>query len=571
MLTPAEARLLTQKEAQAGYRLACQTKLHKNSVVIVPEESRSGRRKFKADGLERPVDLNPLVKKLHLILSETLLKSHETYADKILKAAEEANLKGLKFSLWAMRQMPKVLGRPCSDVTLTILDDGSIISVEDGDTSGRLYGVALDVGTSKIVGHLVSLADGRTLAVASVENPQAVHGEDVMSRITFALGDPGNLDELRRLLLEAVNQVLEMLCAGADVNRRDVYEAVVVGNTLMHHLFLELEPSSLARAPFNPVVRKGISAAAQDLSIAIHPAGVVYLPALVAGFVGSDAVADLLATQIYDSGEPALLVDIGTNTEIFVGDHRGVVACSCASGPAFEGAHISHGMKAVSGAIERLRIDPETFEVEYETINGTNPIGLCGSAMVDALAEMWKCGLVDGLGRFNLDAGTPRMRASADGGEFVMVWGDATGTGRDITLTQRDIETIILAKAAIYAACSVMLRRRGLEAEELTRVYVAGAFGSYLDAENAAVIGMLPDLPAERVMFVGNTAVTGAKMILLSKEARRTAEALPDRVRYHELSLDPEFNREFLNALFIPHKEPERFQTARRLAHRRGR
>jgi len=537
--------------------------------VTVPEESRSGRRRFKTDGMGRPVEVSPLAWKLHLSLPETLLKGGESYAEGLLRAAEEAGVGELRLSLSAMRQLPKVLSSAL-DVTLTI-SDGRVISVEGGDTSGRLYGVALDLGTSKIVGHLVSLVDGETLAMASTENPQAVHGEDIISRITFALDGPGNLDELRRLLLEAVNRVLETLCAEAGVAPGEVYEAVAVGNTLMHHLFLGLEPSSLARAPFNPVIRQGLSVTARELGVAINPAGNVHLPALVAGFVGSDAVADLLATGLCDSEAPALLVDVGTNTEVFAGDREGVVACSCASGPAFEGAHVSHGVKAVSGAIERLRIDPETLEVDYEIIDDAKPIGLCGSAMIDALAEMWKNGLIDDLGRLNLDAETSRMRAAADGGEFVVAWSDAAGTGRDITLTQRDVEELLLAKAAIYAACSIMLRRQGLKAEELGRVYVAGAFGSYLDPESAVAIGMLPDVPAERIVFAGNTAVAGARMILLSTEARRTAEALAEGVRYHELSLDPEFNREFLNAVFIPHKEPERFPTALRLARRRPR
>jgi len=515
----------------------------------------------------RPVEVSPVVRKLHLSLPETLLKGDESYAEELLGAAEEAGVGALRLSLSAIRQLPQALSSAL-DVTLTI-SDGRVISVEGGDTSGRLYGVALDLGTSKIVGHLVSLVDGETLAVASTENPQAVHGEDIISRITFAMDSPGNLDELRRLLLEAVNRVLETLCAEAGVAPGEVYEAVAVGNTLMHHLFLGLEPSSLARAPFNPVIRQGLSVTARELGVAINPAGNVHLPALVAGFVGSDAVADLLATGLCDSEAPALLVDVGTNTEVFAGDREGVVACSCASGPAFEGAHVSHGVKAVSGAIERLRIDPETLEVDYETIDDAKPIGLCGSAMIDALAEMWKNGLIDDLGRLNLDAETPRMRASAAGGEFVVAWRDAAGTGRDITLTQRDVEELLLAKAAIYAACSIMLRRRGLKAEELGRVYVAGAFGSYLDPESAMAIGMLPDVPAERIVFVGNTAVAGAKMMLLSKEARGTAEELAEGVRYHELSLDPEFNREFLNAVFIPHKEPERFPTVLRLARRR--
>ena len=569
--TSVEAGLLSRKEAEAGYRLACQATVERDVVVMIPEESRGGERKFQAVGLEGEVAVDPSVRKITLILPRPTLEAGRTIAEEIVDALEEAGMEEAEFDLWALRLLPEAPRTPSFDVTVTLWRGRRIISVEEGDTSGRLYGAALDMGTSKVVGHLVDLRDGRTLAVASTENPQVVHGEDVMSRITFALKSPGNTDELRRLLLEAVNKVLKALYDEADVQPHEVYEAVVVGNTVMHHLFLGIEPSSLARSPFMPLVRRALSIAAGELGVSIYPAGVVYLPPLIAGFVGSDAVSDLMATEVHISEEPALLIDIGTNTEVIVGDRMGLEACSCASGPAFEGAHISHGMKAVSGAIERLRIDPETLDVGYETIGGGKPIGLCGSAMVDALAEMWKNGLVNEFGRLNLDAGTPRMRASADGGEFVVAWGDAAGTGRDITLTQGDIRELMLAKAAIYAASYIMLRRRGIEADEITRAYVAGAFGSYIDPVNAVVIGMLPDMPPEKITFVGNTAVTGAKKVLLSKAARSTAEAVLERIHYHELSIDPEFNREFLKAVFIPHREPGRFPTAQRLARsRRG-
>jgi uncharacterized 2Fe-2S/4Fe-4S cluster protein (DUF4445 family) len=554
-----ETRLLTEEELEKGFRLACQAILEDDAVVDVPRESRIGKRKFQTRGLERAYPFEPSVLKLHLgfefVVGEGPIK------EEILEAAAGKGFDDLLFNPRALEDLPGLNNG--SSVTLTIAD-GMITSVEAGDTSIRLYGMAVDIGTSKIVGHVVDLNDGKTVAVASVENPQDAHGEDVISRIAFASKAPENLEELHRLSVEAVNEVIQSSCSEAGVEPREIYEVVAVGNTLMHHLLMGLEAEPLGRAPFEPVVKDSVRIMASELGVSSSPGGVLYLPPLIAGFVGSDAVAGLVATGIFDSEEPVLMVDIGTNTEVFVGDRSGLVSCSCASGPAFEGGHIRHGVKAVTGAIERLRIDPDTLEVKYDTIGGADPIGICGSAMIDALAELWKCGLVDGFGRLTSEAKTPRIRVTDGRREFVVEWAEATGTGRDIALSEGDIEELLLAKAAIYSACSVMLGRRGLEADELSKIYVAGAFGESIDPVNVVVMGMLPEVEPGKIVFAGNTAVAGAKAILVSKVARGIAERLPEEVQYHELSLDPEFNKEFIAAMFLPHREPERFPTAQK-------
>lgn len=559
--TSSEKAFLSPRELEEGYRLACQTLVERDVFVETPPSMR-GRRKIQTRGLESLFPLHPLVAKYRLSVSKVSSGNEEDIADRILKAAAGEGIDAIGIDPWVLGRLPEP---PCGGgVTLTLWD-GEVISLEPGDGSEGLYGAALDIGTSKVVGHLVDLRDGRTLAVASVENPQEAHGEDVISRITYAMKGAENLERLHSLSIGAANQTLETLISGAGVDPREVYEAVVVGNTLMHHLFLGLEVDSLSRAPFRPATVGTACTRASEMGVSIHPLGRVYLPPVIAGFVGSDALAGVLATMIYDFDEPSVFVDIGTNTEVFVGDRSGLVSCSCASGPAFEGGRISQGVKAVSGAIERLRIDPGTLDVEYETIGGESPVGLCGSAMIDALAELWKCGVIDEFGLFDIEKESPRVREAGRGGEFVVEWGGSTATGRDITITSGDVEELLLAKAAVYAACSVMMRRRGLCAEDVSRFYVAGAFGGNLDPENVVAIGMLPDVGPERIVFAGNTAVTGAKAMLLSKEARETAERLRDRIRYHELSLDPDFNPEFLKAVFLPHREPGRFPTAMRL------
>jgi len=279
----------------------------------------------------------------------------------------------------------------------------------------------------------------------------------------------------------------------------------------------------------------------------------------IAGFVGGDAVADVLATEIYGADEISMLIDIGTNTEIVLGNKDTLLACSCASGPAFEGAHIKHGMRAISGAIEHVWIDPDTFEAGYKTIGDEEPRGLCGSAIIDAVAEMLKTGLIDSSGRFNMKKDVRRLRRNEGSVEFVIAWREETLNAYDIVVTQSDVREIQLAKAAIYTGTSILMKHRKVKPDDIQRIYLAGAFGNYVDPQNAKIIGMYPDVPLERVKFVGNTAGSGARMTLLSTDARRKAEDLAKRIEYVELGADPNFQNEFLKATYLPHREMERF------------
>jgi uncharacterized 2Fe-2S/4Fe-4S cluster protein (DUF4445 family) len=283
----------------------------------------------------------------------------------------------------------------------------------------------------------------------------------------------------------------------------------------------------------------------------------------VAGFVGADAVADLLSSGLHESSGASLLLDIGTNTEIFLGGSEGITSCSCASGPAFEGGHIRHGMKAVTGAIERLSLDPASHRASYETIGGVQPRGLCGSAMIDVVAELWRHGVIDGTGRFNQGVSAPMLRETDGKAEFVLVTGEESATGRDIVVTQRDVNEVQRAKAAIYAGCSLLLKKQHLADGDIAQILVAGAFGRSLDPENAKRVGLVPDVPTGRIRFLGNAAVTGAKMALVSKKARAEASELSRSVGYLELSADPLFGSEFASALFIPHRDPGRFPSVK--------
>jgi uncharacterized 2Fe-2S/4Fe-4S cluster protein (DUF4445 family) len=463
-----------------------------------------------------------------------------------------------------LRKLPDILRKANWDFTVAVWDDRVIIAVDAGDTSDKLSGLAIDIGTSKIVGYVVDLTTSQTVGVGSIENPQVMHGEDVISRITYAMAGEEKLGELQKLAVEGINDILHEACTQANVNPDQIYEATVVGNTAMHHFLLAIQPKYLALSPYTPAVAKSVTVKARELGIKINRNGVVYVLPVMAGFVGADAVGDILSSGIYESKKLSLLLDIGTNTEVFVGNTEDILSCSCASGPAFEGAHIKHGMKAVTGAIEKIRISRDTYEVEYKTIDDVKPVGLCGSAIVDVVAEMLKSGIINQHGRFSPNIETPRLKRVNNVPEFVLAWGNETATRKEITVTQKDINEIQLAKAAMFTGCSILMKRKGVKREDLDRVFIAGAFGSYINPENAKFIGLVPDVPTEKIVFVGNTAITGAKMALISRKARETAEAISRRVRYLELAIDPDFSQEFSYALLIPHKDLDRFPSVRK-------
>jgi uncharacterized 2Fe-2S/4Fe-4S cluster protein (DUF4445 family) len=553
--TEAERKQLLQPEIDSGYRLACQTRIFRNVAVMIPPESRLESRKIQVLGLERKVKLSPYVKKFHLALPKPTLSDIRPDLERILDALSQQNqnVGSLEIDYEILKKLPNIFRDANWDVTVTVWNDHRIIAVELGDTSTDLYGFAVDIGTSKIAGHLVDLTSGKTVAIGAIENPQIIHGEDVMTRITFAAVDNANLETLQKLAVDSVNKVLHQACTKAMVDPGRVYYLTVVGNTAMHHFFLGIQPKYIALSPFTPAIKRQINVAAKELKIGINPRGLITFLPIIAGFVGADAVADLLATGMYESDELSLLIDIGTNTEVFVGDKDDILCCSCASGPAFEGAHITHGMKAVTGAIERVRISSD-LDVEYETIGGVKPKGLCGSAVIDVVAEILKRGMINSEGRFNPQMKIRRLRKKGGKREFIVAWGYETATGKEITVKQKDIRQIQLAKAAIYTGCSILLKTKKLRGKDLDRVFIAGAFGNYIKPENAKFIGLVPDVPTHKIRFVGNTAVTGAKMALISKNMREKIDLISKKVRYLELANDPAFNQEFIKALSFPRR-----------------
>ncbi len=378
-------------------------------------------------------------------------------------------------------------------------------------------------------------------------NPQIAYGEDVMARISYAMASPAQAAELQRVAVQALNDLARDLCASAEREPEDIVEAVVVGNTAMHHLFAGLPVRQLGLAPYLPAVSEPLDVKARDVGLEIAPGGYVHLLPNIAGFVGADHVAMLLATGIHDADRVVIGLDIGTNTEVALRTRERLITCSTASGPAFEGAHIRDGMRAATGAIERVQLIGD--RVEYQTIDGVPPVGLCGSGILDAIAALRQAGILDGRGAMTAH---PRVQTGRDGPEFVLVEAAETGHGRDLVLTRRDVGEIQLAKGAMRAGVNILLKEAGLGEGDVDEIVVAGAFGTYIDVRSAVAIGMFPPLPTRCFHQVGNAAGMGARMALVSTEQRALAARIARRAEYVELTNVPSFMEEFARAMVLP-------------------
>ena len=429
---------------------------------------------------------------------------------------------------------------------------GSSGIVVPADDRREGIGLAVDLGTTKVAAYLVDLTSGRTLAMGGIMNPQIAYGEDIISRIAYAGDDPARREGLQLRLQEALGDLVNDLCARIHLTGESIVDAVVVGNTVMHHLFAGLPVHQLGVAPYLPASCQPLTFSAPHPGLAFAPKATVYLPPNIAGYVGGDHVAMLLASDADRTSGTRLLIDIGTNSEVSLLHDGELFTCSCPSGPAFEGAHISAGMRAAQGAIERVRIvDGQVF---VATIGNGPPAGICGSGILDAVAEMAGAGVLNHRGA--LVKGAPRVRIRDGRAEFVLVAGAPAGAEREIVITRRDVNEIQLAKAAVRSGIETLLAVAHITARQLDEVVLAGAFGTYLDVDSAIRIGMFPPLRLEQFRQIGNAAGLGARQMLVSAERRRTAESLALRARYVELSSDARFTQRFLDAVTIDNGAP---------------
>jgi len=556
----AEMKLLSKKELELGYRLACVTRIRGNVTVLIPDSSRKGRQRLQTEGIKTRIKLKPLVTKVSIKIPKPSLEDQGADAERLQSALKiQYNLDNLEIAYDSLKKLPIVLREGDWTIDVTLWDGRKIIDVGPHTTANGVYGLAVDIGTTKMAGYLMELKTGKLLSTVSLMNPQTPFGNDVISRIACIMKRPEALRELEDLLVTGVNQILNEACEKAAVSSNHVYETTIVGNTAMHHLLLGINPKFVTLSPYVPVIQNSVDIEASKLGIAAHSAGNVHLLPIVAGFVGADCIADILASEVYRSLKPSFMIDVGTNTEIVVGSREGLVACSCASGPAFEGAHIKYGMRAATGAIEKIWIDPNTLEPNYLVIDEDRPRGICGSAIVDVVAEMLKAGVMDTSGKILSGIDNPRVRQGPNGQEFVIAYQQETSIGEDIVVTQLDVREVQKAKAAIYTGASIAMKRAGVARENLEKVFIAGAFGTYVDPASAKAIGMYPDVSFEKIIQIGNAAGTGARMALLSKKARKTAWKIRNMVKYVELAADPDFREEYISALFFPHADLDQF------------
>jgi uncharacterized 2Fe-2S/4Fe-4S cluster protein (DUF4445 family) len=391
-------------------------------------------------------------------------------------------------------------------------------------------------------------------------NPQVIYGEDVMSRITYAVTHPDGLEELHRSMIGGLNELIQVITEKCGLSSDRILELVVVGNTVMHHLFLQIYPKFLGISPFPTAIHKSIDVKARDLGLKVHPSANVHTLPIEAGFVGADNVGVVIAEEPHNCDEIVLIIDIGTNGELVMGNRKRLISASCATGPAFEGAHIKFGMRAAPGAIERVRIDPGTLEVKFRVIGKEkwndemkNPgaLGICGSGIIDAIAELYRTGIIDKSGRLKREIPSSRLKMTDEKPEFVIAWRDETSLGKEITVTQQDVRNVQLGKAALYTGAKLMMRQLGLS--KVDKVVLAGAFGTYIDPEKAMILGMFPDCDLKNVHAVGNAAGDGARMALLNRDKRKEADEIARKVEYIELTIEENFQEEFIEAMPIPH------------------
>ena len=550
--TDNEREILSADDIASGARLACRVNVRNDMVVNIPLAARFFEQKILTDGQGRQVALEPTVIKRHFQLDPPSLKDLRSDMERILDAMDE----GAEASVDAARDLPAMMREAKFSVT-GVAAENRLIAVEPGDTTNKNYGVAFDIGTTTVVGFLLDLVSGRELAVAARTNPQVAYGDDVLSRIHFAGTQANGLAKLQSVIVECMNDIIAECCAKAGVPLEHLYEATVAGNTTMLHLLLGVDPQYLARAPYVGAFRSPQNLRAAEIGLRIHPQGILHTLPNIAGFVGADTVAVILASGLHESQRPILAIDIGTNGELVVGNKDRILACSTAAGPAFEGARIAHGMRASEGAIRKVIFNSD---VEYDVIGEVAPRGICGTGLIDVAAELIRTGIVDSSGRMQaadeLDHQLPdalRKRViKPDGGAFVLAPAAETRTDRAITISQRDVRELQLAKAAIAAGTRILLEEFGIGIEEVEHVLLAGAFGNFIRRESAKGIGLLPEVPDERILYIGNAAGAGARMTLLSRRAKEEANSISRRVQYVELAGRQEFHEVFTDALMFP-------------------
>ena len=595
-----EEKFVNAERREKGFRLGCVATVEDDILVFVPEESRAGKQVVSKAARDIFIDHDPAVKLYHVKVDPPSFEEPTGDFERICRGIErDYGLNNLTIDLFALRQLPDALRNGKWEVTVSVWNDREVIRVRPGKQE-HAYGLAIDVGTTTVAAYFCDLTSMEVIDTVSMMNPQCKYGEDVMARITYHMTTPDGLQRMSDDIVEGTNELIDKAIAntfppkkklkkkkgedGPDefvevpeegktylrLTRDDIEDITIGFNTAMHHIFLSLNPEHVGMAPFPPVIHHSLDIRARDLGVKINPSSYMFVLPIEAGFVGADNVGVLIAEEPYKHEENQLIIDIGTNGELVLGNRHKLISSSCATGPALEGAQLAFGMRAAPGAMERILIDPETKEVDYKVIGrdawrkfsepkDMKAKGICGSGILDLLAELYSSGIIAKSGVFNKKAleGHPRFRINPDTKqpEFVLAWAEESSIDKDIVVTQKDIRQIQLAKGALYAGCKLMVNRMGLE--KVDKVKIAGAFGTHVDRTKALVMGLFPDCEIEMIEGVGNAAGDGCRAALLNRRKRVEANWCSRNVEYIELTVESSFQQEFMEAMQLPHMSDE--------------
>jgi uncharacterized 2Fe-2S/4Fe-4S cluster protein (DUF4445 family) len=582
---------LSPEDRDKGYRLACKSRVIQDVVIRIPVESaidtsvlfrpspRSTARikQMNFDDIKEQGLFIPPMEKIYLELPPADARDNLPDITRLVNYLHiQNNERNLEVPLLVIRKIPSVFREKDFKVTVTMArpvrqtGKNQIVNVEPGDTTAHNYAIAMDIGTTTVYGQVLDLVTGDVLAEAGQFNGQISYGEDVITRIVYA-EKPGGLERLNEVVLETVNQVLDKIIKKSGVSRQSISVMTLAGNTTMTQLLLKVDPRYIRRSPYVPAASIYPAVRACNLGINLDDHVTLLVYPQISSYVGGDIVAGVMGSGMYRTEKLTLFLDIGTNAEVVIGNKDWMACAACSAGPAFEGGGIQFGMRAAKGAIEDFSIDPQTLEPMIMTIGNRRPKGICGSGLITMVANLFEMGVINSQGKFDRDLGTPRIRQTNNVWEYVLVYAAQTQIDRDITLTEIDIENLIRAKGAIYSGCMTLLAEVGMGPDDIEQIILAGGFGSYVDLEKAMVIGLLPEIAPEKVTYVGNSSLLGARMSALTNRIRQEVVGVTNMMTSFELSETPSYMDNYVAALFLPHTDTDRFPKLKaRMAERKS-
>jgi uncharacterized 2Fe-2S/4Fe-4S cluster protein (DUF4445 family) len=569
---------ISDDEWQQGIRQACQSRINTDLTVYIPVESRleravlSRESKEVAETLATGWRFNPPLSKFFIELPPPTIKDNASDLSRVLRGLKhQCKLSNLTVDFNVLKRLPLIVRDGDWRVTVTTLATAvkpraedkhrpRVINIEPGDTRHKYYSLAFDVGTTTICGQLLDLNRGKAIAQSIDYNGQISFGQDVITRIAYSQ-KPGGLKKLQQTAVTTINKIVGELLAESQVDIEDVGHLAVAGNTTMIQILLGLDPKYVRLSPYTPVANFIPPVKANSLGIKVTDNVHLFTFPLVASYVGGDIISGIVGSGLYQRKKMTLYIDIGTNGEVVIGNSDWMVVASCSAGPAFEGGGIKHGMVASTGAIEDFTINPSTLEPEVGTIGGVKPKGICGTGLINIVAGLFEAGVIDANGKFDIDLSSRRIRHDNDGYEYVLSWAGETQIGKDIVITEVDIDNLIRTKAALYAGYQTLIKSVGLTLADLEQVIIAGAFGSHIDIEKSITIGLFPDVPRDRFVFVGNGSLLGARLASFSTDLMDDARRVARMITNFELSENNDFMDNYIAALFLPHTNTDEFPT----------